>query len=260
MSRILGFAFALALGLAAVPARAGIFDDDEARARIEETRTRVDKLRIEFDEVAKRTDGAAKNQIDFANQIEILKSDVAKLRGQIEVLTYEVEATQKRQKDFYVDLDTRLRKLEAAAAEPKPEAKAEVQKPDPANEPRDYEAALTAFKSAKYKEALAAFQAFIKDYPSSGLLPSAHYWVASSHYQLKDFARAAEAFGHLAATWPADTRAPDALLAEANAELEGGDAKAGRRTLEMLIEKYPASSAVASAKARLKSLPPPRKK
>jgi hypothetical protein len=45
--------------------------------------------------------------VDFANQIEAVKADIAKLRGQIEVLTYELEATQKRQKDFYVDLDNR---------------------------------------------------------------------------------------------------------------------------------------------------------
>ncbi|MDD5250518.1 MAG: tol-pal system protein YbgF [Rhodocyclaceae bacterium] len=239
---------ALACGLAAVPARASLFDDDEARARI-------DQLRKEFDEVAQRTDLAAKNQIDFANQVEALKADMATLRGQIEVMGNEVDAAQKRQKDFYVDLDTRLRKIEAAATQAKADTPPEASKPDPANEPRDYEAALTALKSAKYPEALAAFQAFIKNYPDSSLLPSAHYWAASSYYQLKDYPHAAELFNLLAATWPGDAKAPDALLAAANAQLEGGDAKTCRKTLEALIAKYPTSNAAASAKARLKSLP-----
>lgn len=242
-----------ALGLAALPARAGLFDDEEARVGIV-------KLRTDFDELAKRVDVATKNQLDFANQAEVLKSEVAKLRGQIEVMVNEIEATQKRQKDFYVDLDSRLRKIEAGLAEAKPEARAEAPKTDPAGEMPDYEAALTAFKGVKYKEALAAFQSFIKAYPSSSLLPSANYWAASSFYQLKDYGHAAELFGHLASTWPNDAKAPDALLAAANAQIEGGDAKSGRKTLEMLIEKYPASSTASAAKSRLKSLPPPRKK
>ena len=41
-----------------------------------------------------------------------LKSDVARLRGQIEVLNNEQEQTQKRQRDLYIDLDSRLRRLE----------------------------------------------------------------------------------------------------------------------------------------------------
>jgi len=244
---------ACVLGLATVPARAGMFDDDEARARIQ-------KLRGEFDDLTKRVDLATKNQLDFANQVEALKADVANLRGQIEVIVNDVEATQKRQKDFYIDLDTRLRAFETAGAEAKAAAKSDAPKTDPANETRDYEAALTSFKAAKYKDSLAAFQAFIKGYPNSSLLPSAHYWAASSYYQLKDYGRAGELFGYLATNWPDDGKAPDALLAQANAQIEGGDVKNGRRTLEILIEKYPASSAAPSARSRLKTLPAPKKK
>ena len=38
--------------------------------------------------------------------------EIARLRGQIEVLANELANTQKRQKDFYTDLDARLRNLE----------------------------------------------------------------------------------------------------------------------------------------------------
>jgi hypothetical protein len=123
----------LLLLVAVLPAQAALFDDEEARKRIEALRTevnaRMDKL-----------EAASRGQIELANQIEALKQEVAKLRGQIEVLTNEIESTQKRQKDFYVDLDNRLRKLEAPPAETKPaEAKPAS---DPAAETRDYEAAL----------------------------------------------------------------------------------------------------------------------
>lgn len=258
-ARLFRVLMALALGLAVLPARAGLFDDDEARLRIE-------KLRKDFDMLVERTDQSAKNQIDFANQIESLRSDLANLRGQIEVITNELEAAQKRQKDFYIDLDTRLRKLEPVAAAPAADAKpdngaaAPAAKADPASETRDYDAALTLLKGAKYKEALAAFQSFVKTYPNSSLLPSANYWAASSYYQLKDYGRAAELFNQIAATWPNDARAPDALLAAGNAQAESGDVKSARKTLETLVQKYPSTNAAASAKARLKSLPAGKKK
>jgi len=218
----------------ALPARAGMFDDEEARRQIEQ-------LRGEATELAKRTDTVSRNQIDFANQVEAIKSDIAKLRGQIEVLTYGLEAAQKRQQDFYVDLDNRLRKLE------QPPAKA-----DPAQETRDYEAALAGLKAAKFKEAGVAFVAFIKTYPNSSLAASAHYWGAYAHAQAKDHAGAADLFGKFAAGWPNDDRAPAALESRV-ANLEAGkDPKAARATLEQLAERYPNSDAGKRAKLRLK--------
>jgi tol-pal system protein YbgF len=227
------------------PARAGMFDDEEARKRIE-------ALKGEFAELARRTDTINRNQIDFANQVEAIKADIAKLRGQIEVLTYELEAAQKRQKDFYVDLDGRLRKLEPAPVEAKPETQGAAPKADPAQETRDYEAALAGLKASKFKEAGASFVAFIKAYPSSSLIASAHYWGAYAHAQARDHAAAAELFGKFAAGWPNDDRAPAALESRV-ASLEAiKDWKGAKATLEQLAERYPNSEAGKKAKLKLK--------
>ena len=231
----------------ALPVRAGMFDDDEARARIERMRT---ELRAETAALSQRVDQAAKNQLDFVNQTEALKAELARLRGQIEVLLNNVDAAQKRQRDFYVDLDGRLRKLESAAvaaAEPP-----EPPKPDPMKETHDYEAALGSFKAAKYGDANTAFLAFIDAYPNSALLPNAYYWAASSHFQMKEYARAADAFAKVAATWPNDAKAPDALLAQGNALTEAGNAKGAKQVFEKLVAQYPASPAAQTAKQRLK--------
>lgn len=222
-------------------ARAGLFDDDEARARVEHIRT-------DLGEVSKQVETISRNQLDFSNQIEAVKSEIAKLRGQVEVLGYELEAAQKRQKDFYVDLDNRLRKLETAA-----EAKAEATpKIDPAAETRDYEAAVTALKASQYKEAGAGFLAFIKNYPASSLLASAHYWGAYAHAQQKDYIRAAEMFGSFATKWPDDERAPGALESLAYSLDAQKDAKGARAVLEQLAAKYPDSPAGKKAQQRLK--------
>jgi tol-pal system protein YbgF len=230
--------------LLSTPARAGVFDDEEARKRIEQLREQV---QLQLTELANRTEITSRNQIEFANLNEAIKADIAKLRGQIEVLTYELEATQKRQKDFYIDLDNRLRKLEQMAA-----ASAEPAKPDPALETRDYEAALTSLKASKFKEAAAAFGAFLKTYPNGSLTASAHYWGAYANAQAKDHAAAAELFGKFAAGWPDDERAPGALASQAASFDALKDWKSAGASLEMLVEKYPNSEAGIKAKLTLK--------
>jgi tol-pal system protein YbgF len=243
-SRILLLLLALVVAL---PVRAGMFDDEEARARI-------DQLRRELNSRIDKIEAATHGQIDLANQIESLRSEIAKLHGQIEVLTHDIGQLEKRQKDFYVDLDTRMRKLEQGTA---PEARTE--KPggspvvDPQAETRDYESALNLFKSGKYKDAGAAFEAFIGTYPDSAFQSNAHYWLGNSYYQQRDYRRATETFHKVTTTWPSDPKAADAMLGMANCQQDMGDAKNARMTLEALVAKYPSSTAAQIARQRLAS-------
>lgn len=245
----------LALALP-VPSWAGMFDDDEARKQIKELRAELTQT---IDTLRQRVDTVAKNQLDFANQIETLRADVARLTGQIEVLTNSLEAAHKRQQDFYVDLDNRLRKLETASPAAATPQEPTAPMPDPQAEMRDYEAALVLFRSAKYKEAQLAFEKFIAAYPQAALLPNATYWLGASLYQQKQFDKAAEVYDKVPAIWPNDPKAPDALLARANAQVEAKDVKGAIQTLELLIQKYPASQAAETARSRIKTLAPKKR-
>jgi tol-pal system protein YbgF len=124
-------AVCVALALGAQVAHAAIFPDDEARRRIETTNIRLSQLQREIEDrltaIEQQVKGGGGGIADLANQTQSLQSEIAKLRGQIEVVTYELEQAQKRQRDLYVDLDTRLRKLESAASA------AEKEKADAAN-------------------------------------------------------------------------------------------------------------------------------
>lgn len=236
MRRLLPWLFLLSV----LPAQAGLFDDQEARKRLDDMRSelgaRMDKL-----------EAASRGQIELANQIEALKAEVAKLRGQVEVLTHEIESTQKRQKDFYVDLDNRLRKLENSALTPS----AAARPIDPVAEARDYEGALGLLKAGKNREAGAAFEAFIANYAGSSFLPSAYFWAGNAWFQEREAARASDHYRKVAELWPDDPRSPDALLGLAQSQQAMGDNKGAKETLGRILEAYPDSSAAQMAKQRL---------
>ena len=227
-------------------AHAGVFDDEEARRQIHD-------LTIKTNE---RLDTTAKAQFDLVNQIQALREENAKLRGQVETLTYELESAKKRQQDFYIDLDGRLRKLEpqpVAEVKPGEEAKTPVKAvADPSAESHDYEAALNYFKTNKLKEAAAAFEAFAKNYPDSTLAPSAQYWLGNAHYALHDCKKSIDAQKVVLLKWPAHAKAADAMINIATCQKELGDAKGEKGTLEAVLVKYPDSAAATTAKQRLK--------
>jgi TolA-binding protein len=119
------------------------------------------------------------------------------LRGQIEVVGNDVQMSSKRARDMYVDLDTRMKRLEqsaateatpapaaaagaaaagaataaAPAATPKPGQTGAAKSAPQASEAetRAYEAAQSQRRIGNYQGAIAAFRNFIADYPKSPL-------------------------------------------------------------------------------------------
>lgn len=258
--------------LAIAPARAGLFDDDEARQRIELLKGRVDQLEASLKERLGALESTVKSQglVDLLRDVEDIKADLGKLRGQYEVLTYELDQAQKRQRDLYLDLDGRLRKLEgvagggAAPANAAPAdsgangvapaagaARAGPVAADIAGEQRTYDAALDQFKSGNYAAAVTSFQAFARANPRSALAPSSLYWAGNAQYALKDFRAAIATQRQLLTAYPDSQKVPDALLNIASCQVEIGDAAGSRRTLEDLIAKYPTSEAAGKARQRL---------
>jgi tol-pal system protein YbgF len=236
----------LIAALGAVQAHAGVFDDDVARQQIADLKAKTEA----------RFDQQAKAQLDLAGQIQRQVEEIARLRGQIETLNYELETAKKRQQDFYLDLDTRLRKFEAAAsanATVAPENGANS-KPaaDPGKETQDYEAALNQFKAGKYKEAAAGFGAFVQKYPDGSLAPNAQYWLGNAWYAQRDCKRAIEAQSVVTTRYADSPKASDAWLAISTCQQEMGNPTGAKRSLETVLAKYPGTLAADTARERLK--------
>jgi tol-pal system protein YbgF len=250
------FAFAAALGLAAAsPVLAqGLFDDAEARRRIDTLRQQVDANQRSIDERLGKIESAASDRgaiLELASQLEALRTDIARMRGQLEVLANQAENADKRQKDLYLDIDTRLRKLEQAREQVATEKPAAAEAEASPAESKAYQAALDQFKLGNYPLAVSAMQGFLVTYPGSPLASNAQYWVGMAYSGQRDYKSAIAAQRKLLAAWPESAKAPDAMLSIASAQETMGDRKAAQRTLEELISRYPGSSAATSAKQRL---------
>ena len=253
-ARLLGAA-ALAWAAASSPAYA-LFGDDEARKAILELRGKVAEmerqLRDKDSELAtrlERLEAANRAQLEFANTIDAQRREIAQLRGQVETLTHEVTTLQKRNRDLYADLDTRMKGLEPMSTTVDGKA-AMVDRTEQAA----YDAALAQFRSGDFRGAAQSLQVFLARWPKSAYAASASYWLGNSYYGLKDY-RAAVAAQQVVVDQYADSpRAADALLNMAASHIEMKDTVRARSALQKIIADYPNTEASKLAEERLRVL------
>lgn len=264
-------AFLLLFLLGCSVSHAALFSDSEAREQVEALRTKV----MEIEARMNRTEEALMGQalIELHTQAEALREELGKLRGQIEVLQDENRLLRKQQKDFYLDLDGRLRQLEPDSADvpsldttsPVPQSDqssavmkdtapektaAVLQLPDAAQR-SSYDAAYASFKGGDYSSAISGFESFLVQYPQSALAPAAAYWIGNAYYALRDFEKAITSQQRLTETYPGSSKVPDGLLNMASSQVEMGQKAIARKTLENIIIRYPDSEAAGKARHRL---------
>lgn len=282
--------------LYAMQGHAALFDDKEARKKILEleattisqhqasqadlaalkkTQQTIEQRLAEIEAITK-----GQGLLDMQNQIEVLKQEVAKLKGELELASHNVNLTQQRQKDLYGDADARLRKLEQgtpvanASASPSPTA-AEAQPaspaaavapapgpvvastPEPAKNSQEFqllELAHGLATEAKYKDAFNAYDKFLKDYPNSAYAADAMYGLGYAQFALKNYKSAMATQQKLLDAHPDNPRAADAMFNMANSQFQLGLVPAAKKTLRDLIAKFPNSEVIPAAQKRLKAL------
>eukprot|EP01034_Spumella_vulgaris_P000518 gene518-691_t len=205
-------------GLFATASHAAIFEDGEARRAILELRQRVDSMQAtqqrSAEELRQDSEQLRRNLLDLQNQIELLRSEQAKLRGQNEQLLRDVADLQRRQKDIAQGVDERLSKFEPV----KVTLDGQEFQADP-SEKRDFEAALAIFRSGKFAEASTAFASFVRQNPRSGYVPSSRFWLGNAQYAQRDYKEAIGNFKQLLTDAPTHARASEAALSIAHWQL-----------------------------------------
>ncbi len=246
---------ALATGAAFLqPARAGLFEDDEARRAILDLRT---KIQANEDAAKQRADQLnsliqdqlqplRRSMLELNSQIEALRAEVASLRGANERLARDLADTQRKLTDQSQAVEARLKPLEPQKVTL--DGREFQVAPDERNQ---YEAAIGLVRRGDFAEAVAALNAFLKRYTASGYTDSVRFWLGNAQYGKRDYKDAIVTFKAFIAGSPDHPRAAEALLALGNCQVELKDNKAARRTFDDVVKSYPGTEAAQAAKERL---------
>ncbi|MEO8011886.1 MAG: tol-pal system protein YbgF, partial [Dokdonella sp.] len=274
--------------------------DDQTRGAVVE---QVDRLE-------QQNTRSGSGGVDQVNQAQALQSQVQALQGQIEELKFQLGEMQRRSKDQYIDLDTRLGRLEGGAprgsvptplapvdqglqdiqlGDPSPESSSGTLTPadaalippsgepalrtdafnspapsmpeptatdstDPAAEKGAYDEAFASLKDGRYAESARRFQSFTEKYPNSDLAGNAYYWLGESYYVTQNYRVALETFNTLLARFPANQKAPDALLKTGYCQYELKLWDDAEKTLTDVTVRYPETTVSRLAQGRLRAL------
>jgi len=275
-----------------------LFEDEGARKKLNDIQDQLNALQssIEFEINEKFTNFEKSNKVDpklinnFSERINSLFDDLAKLRGEVEVLTYSLQTSEERQKVLYKELNERLQKIEESALkiennvnsvesptenkplaqnnliiqedevlpeiapEPIPEAADLPPLVDKNLEYQEFEDAKKLITATKYKEAFDALDKFVVNYPSSELLPEAKYNLGYTQFALRNYKAAINTFNKIVLEYPDNPIAPNSLYQVSNSQIQITRITKAKQTLRFLIKKYPNADIIPSAKKRLKDL------
>ncbi|MBK6852765.1 MAG: tol-pal system protein YbgF [Burkholderiales bacterium] len=277
----------LALCGASLGAQAGLFDDEEARRAIVDLRTKLDAVQLQGDtrntelkqnitdanvalsaeltskittqltqQMTEQFDQLRRSLLELNNQLELMRGDLAKLRGQDELqqqgirdLSKEGAELQRKNTDQLAAFEARLLRLE-----PQKLSLDGREVTVEAEEKKSYDDAVALLRNNDFAGAIAGLTTFTRRYPASPFAAHASYWLATAHYSKGDLKDAMSGYRSVVASYPDHPRAAEAMLALANCQAESKDVKGARKTLEELVRTYPNTEAAAAGRDRIAML------
>jgi len=223
--------------------------------------------------------------VGMVNQMSQMQAQLRQLQGQIEELQHQLQQLDDKSKAQYIDLDSRLSRIEqggagnagaaagagaaasgatAGAAAANTSAgqatpasagsTAPLSAADNETAQAAYGVAFKAIRDGDYVAAAREFRAFVEQYPNHPLAPNAWYWLGESYYVTTNYPVALDAFKQVVSQFPDSEKAPDALLKVGFTELELKHEADGKATLTSVVAKYPGTNAAQLAQERLRRL------
>jgi tol-pal system protein YbgF len=222
---------------------------------LEATRRQLDQVNQQATTRIAAVESKLSNEklLEMVSQVDNLKAEVAKLRGDIEVLNYNLQTTQKRQNDLYNDLDGRLGRLEGTGKHDasQPAAAAQQQAAGDSQASPDYDKALNLLRARDFPNAVNALSLFIQQNPQAPQAAEAAYWLGVAHTALRQYDAAIDIHRRFVEQYPNNHFAPDALRNIGNCQRDLGQVDQAKNTYRRLIKLYPKSDAALKAKQAL---------
>ena len=271
---------------------AGLFEDEEARKKLNSIQDQLNNIQgnIQSNIDAKVTQ-ALKNQnpLKIQNALTQMQDRLDKLRGEIEVLQFQLNNSQEREKILYQDIDDRITTLEnnpqTAPSKTKefvdqsmpPSTNIEavqndiIDEPNPAVEESPiatevpplidknievaaYDEANALLRATKYQEAFIAFDRFISAYPKAEKIAEAKYYLGYAQFALKNYNAAIKTYSKVIELHAESAIVPESMYGIANCEIQLAKIGNAKKTLRDLMQRFPNAEIIPKAKTRLKAL------
>lgn len=111
-----------------------------------------------------------------------------------------------------------------------------------------YLKAFSDYASGRFTTAAEGFRSFLQRYPSNDFSGNAQFWLGECYYSQGLLPRANEEFSRVVELYPDNAKAPDALLRMAAVFTELRQPGEAQRTIDLLLNRYPQSSAARKAR------------
>lgn len=214
---------------------------------------------------------AGNNQWEMVNQLQQLQEEVQQLRGMIEQQTFEIEQMRKQQRERYLDLDTRIGRLQGGAVSTgsvssgTTESEAGVAQSAASSQPpaaatsdekQAYSAALENVKAKQFTAAISQLEALLVASPNGQLAPNCHYWLGELYMvnDPADYDKAKAHFQQLLKNHSDHAKVPDALYKLGKLSALKGDRDRAKIYFDRVIKEFPDAQASVLAKDYLKRL------
>ncbi|OOG25618.1 tol-pal system protein YbgF [Thioalkalivibrio denitrificans] len=207
--------------------------------------------------------------LDMMRRLDALEQEVRAMRGDAETNRHELESLRNRQRDLYLDVDSRLQALEEGGVQVSPgPARPDVPivaEPGVPAEPgapavpaegdqQAYRAAFDLLRDGRYEQSVWAFRSFLDDYPDSPLAANAQYWLGEAKYVSRDFENALAEFEKVMAEYPTSSKVPDAMLKLGFTHYELSQWQEAREALEQVVADHQGSAVARLAEQRLRRM------
>jgi tol-pal system protein YbgF len=243
----------------------------EEVANLKRTASSKEEVQNVNQRIADQTETLLKSNVTLVTKVDQMEERMQNIQGGVEQSTYRMERMAQQVTQTQRDIEDLKRAQAAAAAAAAAAATPAAQSTVPAGGssseitvPADtaptadsamtYQEAYRDYQRGNFDLAIAGFQDFLKQSPSSQLADNAAYWIAESLFSQKKYREAIQQFDSVVTNYPKSDKVAGSLLKKGYAYISVGERAQGVVQLQYVIHEHPASQEAALAKQRLKQL------
>ena len=233
-------------------------DSKATKAQVQELQRRVDAI----DENVKGTVDAQKVMADYGAKTDQLSTDIQILQGKLEENNFRIQELAQKldDKSFKIsELSARVDELEArtkslATGTSSVSTGPAGTVPKAIGPSEAYRQAMNDYNSGNFDLALAGFQNYLTQFPTTSQADSAQYWVGECYYAKKDFPKAVDAFSKVVKNYPKSEKVAGAKLKIGYSYLNERNTSKAKEYLNKVVKEYPGTKEAQLAKEKLRKM------